>query len=160
MQLFKRHKYFCLGLLLSIVLFTSEKAYGQTPSLPFPIINPLNPFQNLPQSFDLGDPTNLNQTIVYDPETGTTKWWHYDADKDEAKIETVFEVGDLIEQNKKQYASTDERARYGEWSKVASIPMALFYRLKNEGIVDDPKRMKAWLNDRDNQLFRTRPGRV
>jgi len=70
-QLFKRHKYFCLGLLLSIVLFTSEKAYGQTPSLPFPIINPLNPFQNLPQSFDLGDPTNLNQTIVYDPETGT-----------------------------------------------------------------------------------------
>ena len=96
----------------------------------------------------------------YDPDTGTTKWWHYDDDRDEAKIETVFEVGDLIERNKNEYASTDERARWGEWSKVASIPMALFYRLKNEGIVDDPKRMKAWLNDRDNQLFRTRAGRV
>jgi hypothetical protein len=96
----------------------------------------------------------------YDPETGTTKWWHYDADKDEAKIETVFEVGDLIEQNKKQYADTDERARYGEWSKVASIPMALFYRLKAKGIIDDPAAMKRWLNDPDNRFFRTRPGRV
>jgi len=38
--------------------------------LPFPIVNPMNPGQNLPQSFDLGDPTNLQQGIVYDPETG------------------------------------------------------------------------------------------
>ena len=96
----------------------------------------------------------------YDPETGTTKWWHYDADKDEATIETVFEVGDLIEQNKKLYADTDERTRYGEWSRVASIPMALFYRLKNQGIIDDPAAMKRWLNDPDNKFFRTRPGRV
>jgi len=96
----------------------------------------------------------------YDPETGTTKWWHYDADKDEATIETVFEVGDLIEQNKRLYADTDERTRYGEWSRVASIPMALFYRLKNQGIIDDPAAMKRWLNDPDNKFFRTRPGRV
>jgi len=41
------------------------------PNLPFPIYNPLNPGQNLPQSFDLGDPTSLQQTIVYDPSTGT-----------------------------------------------------------------------------------------
>jgi hypothetical protein len=38
--------------------------------------------------------------------------------------------------------------------------MALFYKLKQQGIIDDPKKMKAWLNDRDNQLFRTRAGRV
>jgi len=96
----------------------------------------------------------------YDPTTGTTKWWHYDADKDEATIETVFEVGDLIEQNKASFNSVDERAKWGEWSKVASIPMQLFYRLKNQGIVDDPAAMKRWLNDPDNKLFRTRPGRV
>ncbi len=46
-------------------------AYGQTdPDLPFPIINPMNPYQNLPQSFDLGDPTSLQQKITYDPITG------------------------------------------------------------------------------------------
>ena len=55
----------------------------------------------------------------YDPATGTTKWWHYDADRDEAKIETVFEVGDLVERNKKEYAATDERARWGEQGSVA-----------------------------------------
>jgi cell surface protein SprA len=54
-----------------MVFFTFEDAFAQTPNLPFPILNPLNPFQNLPQSFDLGDPTNLNQTIVYDPESKT-----------------------------------------------------------------------------------------
>lgn len=31
----------------------------------------MNPTQNLPQSFDLGDPASLKQTIVYDPETGS-----------------------------------------------------------------------------------------
>jgi len=96
----------------------------------------------------------------FDPTTGTTKWWHYDADRDEATIETVNEVGDLVEQNKAQNAATDETARWGEWSKVASIPMPLFYRLKKQGIIDDPKKMKAWLNDADNRFFRTRPGRV
>jgi cell surface protein SprA len=39
-------------------------------NLPFPIFNPMNPYQNLPQSFDLGDPTSMQQTIVFDPETG------------------------------------------------------------------------------------------
>lgn len=96
----------------------------------------------------------------YDPLTGTTKWWHYDADRDEATIETVFNIEDIIEENKKQYASVDERAKWGEWSKVASIPMPLYSRLKRDGIVDDPKKMKAWINDPDNRFFRTRPGRV
>jgi cell surface protein SprA len=64
-------KYFSFGLMLLMVLFSIEEAFGQEPTLPFPITNPLNPFQNLPQSFDLGDPTNLNQTIVYDPKTGS-----------------------------------------------------------------------------------------
>ena len=53
-----------------------------------------------------------------------------------------------------------QRLAWGEWSKVASIPMPLYYRLKRDGIADDPKRMKAWLNDADNRFFRTRPGRV
>ena len=96
----------------------------------------------------------------YDPETGTTKWWHYDADKDEATIETEFQVGDLVEKNKSEFNLYDERTRWGEWNKVASIPMALFHRLKAKGIVDDPAAMKRWLNDPDNRFFRTRPGRV
>ncbi len=55
-----------------LFIFCRTTILGQNdPNLPFPIYNPLNPGQNLPQSFDLGDPTSLQQTIVYDPSTGT-----------------------------------------------------------------------------------------
>lgn len=51
-------------------------SYGQTPpdsnqvNLPFPIENNIDPTQTQTQSFDLGDPSNVQQTIVYDPKTG------------------------------------------------------------------------------------------
>jgi hypothetical protein len=34
----------------------------------------------------------------------------------------------------------------------------VYYELKRQGIADDPKALKKWLNDRDNQVFRTRAG--
>lgn len=40
-------------------------------NLPFPITNPNDPTVNNPQSFDLGDPSSVKQTIVFDPKTGT-----------------------------------------------------------------------------------------
>ena len=36
----------------------------------FPIENSYDPTSNTPQSFDLGDPSNVEKTIVYDPKTG------------------------------------------------------------------------------------------
>ena len=51
------------------MLFLFSRAFAQV-SLPFPIYNPMNPGQNLPQSFDLGDPTSIQQSVVYDPESG------------------------------------------------------------------------------------------
>lgn len=50
-------------------LFTFAQEDDTT--LVFPIENSLDPTQTNPQSFDLGDPTSVEQTIVYDPETGT-----------------------------------------------------------------------------------------
>ena len=60
------------SVLLLFLLFTWA-AFGQGDSiqLPFPIYNPQNPFQVETQSFDLGDPTGLEQNISYDPITGT-----------------------------------------------------------------------------------------
>ncbi len=40
-------------------------------TLRFPINNAIDPTQTKPQSFDLGDPSSMKQTIVYDPITGT-----------------------------------------------------------------------------------------
>jgi hypothetical protein len=80
-------------------------------------------------------------------------------------ITTTQDCTDIIENNKAQYAQTDEREKYGDWAKVASIPLAVFQDLNSLGIckgfaVVDQKKFKDWLNDPENRYFRTRPGRV
>ena len=64
-----------MRLAMCIFLFGSTfVSFGQEDTnkvnLPFPITNPIDPTQNNPQSFDLGDPKNVTRTIVYDPVTG------------------------------------------------------------------------------------------
>jgi len=83
-------------------------------------------------------------------------------------IETRQDISDILEQNKKEYNSYDERARWSDellGNKVASIPMTVIDDLNAKGImrgfaVVDEKRFKAWLNERDNRVFRTRTGVV
>lgn len=94
------------------------------------------------------------------PELGITRTWHYDDEKDEATIQTQQDVTAIIEENKDEFNQVDERARWGEWTRVASIPLSLYYQMKAEGKIDDQEYMKRWLNDSNNQFFRTRPGKV
>lgn len=78
-------------------------------------------------------------------------------------IETIRDVTPIVEDNKAEYASIDERARYsssGIGGKVATIPAEIVQKLMTEGIWGDQKAMKRWLNDPDNRCFRTRPGWV
>lgn len=70
----------------------------------------------------------------------------------------------IIEVNKAQFNVIDERARWKEGlgDKVASIPMEVIEAYKKRGIdlMGDQKELRKFLNDPDNRLFRTRPGRV
>jgi hypothetical protein len=95
-----------------------------------------------------------------DASLGMTQYFHYDDDKDEFTIETRQDVSSLVELNKAKFNQTDEKARWGELSQVASIPLNIYYDLKKRGILDDKKKLRAWLNDPDNRAFRTRPGQV
>lgn len=95
-----------------------------------------------------------------DEEQGITRYFHYDDETGQATIQTQQDVTAIIEENKQEYAQVDERARWGEWTRVASIPMSIYFQLKAEGKLDDQEYMKKWLNDRDNQYFRTRAGEV
>lgn len=79
---------------------------------------------------------------------------------DKIVIATSQDVTAIIEANKRAANAVDKHQKYGEWSKVASIPMAVYHDLKQQGIVDDPARFKRWLNDSDNKFFRTRGGTV
>jgi hypothetical protein len=95
-----------------------------------------------------------------DDDQGITRTFHFDDETNQATIQTQQDVTSIIEENKQEYAQVDERARWGEWSKVASIPMSIYFQLKAEGKLDDQEYMKKWLNDSDNQYFRTRSGKL
>lgn len=95
-----------------------------------------------------------------DPAAGITEIFHYDEMADTCTIETRQDITDLIEGNKAEYASIDERAKWGDMHRVASIPMNLYMKMRAEGITRDAKAMRKFLNDPDNRFFRTRPGRI
>lgn len=86
---------------------------------------------------------------------------HIDSGGDSYVIESKQDVTDIIERNKARMAATDERTRHGEWEQYAEIPTEVWYgHLVPSGIADNEKRLRKWLDDRDNLLFRTRPGRL
>lgn len=103
-----------------------------------------------------------------DPVAGIVEFFHYDADTDGFTIETQQDVEPFIELNKAQYNNAPDYRRYGgeHWFKVASIPSVVIMELSKQGILSpagailDDARFRRWLNDRDNLLFRTRPGKV
>ena len=90
-----------------------------------------------------------------DPEFGMTKYWHV-KDNGEFVVETVQDVTGIAEYNKRSYNNTDKK--WNDLNKVASIPLSVYYDLKRRGIADDPVALKKWMNDSDNQVFRTRQG--
>ena len=103
-----------------------------------------------------------NQSV--DPESGIKTDFIYevgDSLKDDSiVIATSQDVTSIIEANKRSANAIDKHHKHGEWSKVASIPLSIYYQLKEQGIADDPARFKRWLNDSDNKFFRTRGGTV
>lgn len=102
----------------------------------------------------------------HDETTGITEYFHYDPDTDGFTIQTQQDVTSFIETNKALWNATEKHTRYGELTRIASTPNVVLMELSKQGIVSptgtilDDTRYRAWLNDRDNLLFRTRPGRV
>lgn len=80
-------------------------------------------------------------------------------------IETKQDLSGILESNKAQFNAVDEKARWGEFTKIASLPNVIIDDLNKKGImrgfaVIDEKLFRAFLNDPDNRFFRTRPGQV
>ena len=90
---------------------------------------------------------------------GIKRFFSYNEQADTYTIRTEQEVTDLVDSNKAAANAASGNWK-GDMHKVASIPLNVYYDLKRRGILDDPKRLKAWLNDPDNRHFRTKHGRV
>lgn len=99
-----------------------------------------------------------------DVHKGTVKSYYADGEGG-LVIKSETDITPFIEKNKAEYAQIDSKAKWGELTKVASIPFAVIQMLNEKKIlrglhIVDHKALKAWLNDPENQYFRTRPGRV
>ena len=98
--------------------------------------------------------------IHQNAETGITQFWH-EHENGDVTLQTQQDITQIAAANRELYNQVDEKAGWkGDMHRVASIPISVYYDLKAKGIVDDPVAMKRWLNDPENQVFRTRPGRV
>lgn len=93
-----------------------------------------------------------------DPVTGMTTKFYVDADG-KFHVWDEQEVDPIVTLANEEYKETG-RSRFGDFAKVASIPLAIWSKLEKAGITRDDKTLKKWLNDPDNRAFRTRPGRI
>lgn len=104
------------------------------------------------------------RVLDFDPHSGIKHNFVYEAgetpSQDRFVIETTQDVSDIIARNRASANDVDKHKPWGEWSKVASLPLSIYYDLKQQGILDDKKRFTKWLNDPDNKYFRTRGGRI
>ena len=100
-----------------------------------------------------------------DSATKTTQIFHGN-DGDTFTIQDSQEVGNLLETNKLLRDSGRHHDRKSEFRRVASIPLNVWCELRKtwreQGLSWEEKQvaMKRWLNDRDQQPFRTDNTRV
>ena len=60
----------------------------------------------------------------------------------------------ILERNKREAANFQGTNR-DDITKVASIPVVVWQRLVQTGVAHDQQALNAWLNQRDNRVFRT-----
>lgn len=97
--------------------------------------------------------------LSHDPVTGAKSWW-LDLGDGNAVIRTDTPVDELIDENAESYNDSLGQ-RFGDWTRVASIPLNVYHQhLREAHTQGDEKYVSKWLNDLDNQKFRTFRGRV
>jgi len=73
---------------------------------------------------------------------------------------TDYHVEDTIEANTAMRTSVDKGFK-GDWHKVASIPLGIYYdKLHQASLQDDKAFISRFLNDSDNRAWRTKEGRI
>lgn len=80
-------------------------------------------------------------------------------------LKTSQDVTDIVEKNKAEFNQSSVHDKWGDLTKIASIPLTVIDTLNAKGImrgfaVINEKEFRKFLNDPDNRFFRTRAGRV
>ena len=106
----------------------------------------------------------MTQPLLFDEDKAQRLRQIFTADDPEKAftIVTQQDVGPVLAENQAQRNDAPKHTLHDKsgLTKVASIPNVVMMQLREQGILEDPKRFKAWLNDPENQVFRTRGGKV
>lgn len=101
------------------------------------------------------------KTFDVDPLARIHRGLQYDEADDSIIIETKQDTTPVVEAAKASFNQFDERTPWkGDMHRVASIPMTVYMDLVKRGIANDEKAFRRWLDDSDNAVFRTRPGKL
>lgn len=94
---------------------------------------------------------------LIDSYLGLTEYQHIDPMKpDDLIIETIQDCASILEDAKQWRDVTPGK----EWRHAACVPNYFIDKAAKEGWLHDEAKWHAWLNDPDNKMFRTWPGRV
>lgn len=95
--------------------------------------------------------------VLIDSYMGLNEYQHIDPMRpDDLIIETAQDCDPILE-----YAKELREGPVGkEWRHVACIPNYFIDKAAREGWLKDDAKWHAWLNDPDNKMFRTWPGRI
>lgn len=91
-----------------------------------------------------------------DPVLGQTKLWHYDHATDEAWIETKWDLDAYGAAGVEAQKENDGKRMGDGMEKIAQIPMALYWKLKNKGIFDDDRAFRRWFQSDEARPFKVR----
>ena len=110
----------------------------------------------------------MKRILDYDPETKTVQFYHENELTGDVALETRQDITAIVEHNKFLYNQFDENARWTDplrpsvgqtmYARLPTVIHAQLMKITNGG--KDQKAFKKWMNDPDNRVFRTRPGRV
>lgn len=97
--------------------------------------------------------------VEHDFPTKRTTWARHNPDGS-MTYRTDYAVDDTIEANKSMRNSVESGFK-GDWHKVASIPLGVYYdKLAEASRQDDTAYVRKFLNDSDNRAWRTKDGNL
>lgn len=97
--------------------------------------------------------------VSHDPLFGVTNYHHKVEDGKYVSEDTV-DLAPTRDLNTALYNDASKHWKKDLNNHIASIPLPIYFDLKRRGVVDDRKAFLRWLEDGDNRVFRTRPGRL
>ena len=105
---------------------------------------------------------------VYKNDDGSVDKVQYDESTGKIHVKHEKDVSDIIELNKRQFNEADRHYNHDVFNHVARIPVDLLSAwlqmkgIKYEEFMRDgeQKILKRFLNDPDNKLCRTKPGKL